>query len=178
MYNPSVSGGNASSVAGSRLFLYEVQGLRQNVETDQMNTSIRKSGSVFITVPYTRMNQEMQRITRMGGKIVSIRPMEDGVAMSSVTPTEIDAQPAQAENTAKPMTQAKPQKAGASVPVNIYKPKDPFIGRVISNEPLVRKGVPGLCSTSPLTCLKVICTMLKARASVLFPKARRKWQAP
>ena len=67
MYNPSVSGGNASTVAGSRLFLYEVQGLRQNAGTDLMSTPIRKSGSVFITVPYGRMNQEMQRITRMGG---------------------------------------------------------------------------------------------------------------
>jgi ferredoxin--NADP+ reductase len=145
MYNPSVSGGNASSVAGSRLFLYEVQGLRQNAETDQMTPSIRKSGSVFITVPYTRMNQEMQRITRMGGKIVSIRPLdEDGVAMSSVTPTAIDAQPAQAENTAKPMTQAKPKKPGADVPVNIYKPKNPFVGKVLSNEPLVKEGGSGI----------------------------------
>jgi len=144
MYNPSVSGGNASSVAGSRLFLYEVQGLRQNSETDQMNTSIRKSGSVFLTVPYTRMNQEMQRITRMGGKIVSIRPLEEGVAMSSVTPTAVEAQPAQAENTAKPMTQAKPKKPGANVPVNIYKPKSPFIGKVLSNEPLVKEGGSGI----------------------------------
>jgi hypothetical protein len=38
MYNPSVSGGNASSVAGSRLFVYEVKGLRQNAETDKMDT--------------------------------------------------------------------------------------------------------------------------------------------
>jgi ferredoxin--NADP+ reductase len=144
MYNPSVSGGNASSVAGSRLFLYEVQGLRQNQETDQMNTSIRKSGSVFYTVPYTRMNQEMQRITRLGGKIVSIRPLEDGVAMSNVTPTAIDAPPAQAENTVKPMTQAKPKKPGANVPVNIYKPKDPFVGKVISNDPLVKEGGSGI----------------------------------
>jgi ferredoxin--NADP+ reductase len=144
MYNPSVSGGNASSVAGSRLFLYEVQGLRQNSETDQMNTSIRKSGSVFLTVPYTRMNQEMQRITRMGGKIVSIRPLEEGVAMSSVTPTAVEAQPAQAENTVKPMTQAKPKKPGADVPVNIYKPKNPYVGKVISNEPLVKEGGSGI----------------------------------
>ena len=69
MYNPSVSGGNVSSVAGSRLFVYEVKGLRQNAETDKINTPIRKSGSVFITVPYNRMNQEMQRITRLGGEI-------------------------------------------------------------------------------------------------------------
>ena len=133
-------------MAGSRLFLYEVQGLRQNQETDQMNTSIRKSGSVFYTVPYTRMNQEMQRITPSGGgKIVSIRPLEDGVAMSSVTPTAIDASPAQAENTEKPHDTSKAQEAGgADVPVNIYKPKDPFVGKVISNDPLVREGGSGI----------------------------------
>ena len=75
MYNPSVSGGNATPVSGSRLFRYEVKGLRQNAETDKMDNPIRKSGSVFITVPYSRMNQEMQRITRMGGEIVSIKPL-------------------------------------------------------------------------------------------------------
>lgn len=145
MYNPSVSGGNASTLAGSRLFLYEVQGLRQNAETDQMDTPIRKSGSVFITVPYNRMNQEMQRITRLGGKIVSIRPAENVGAISNLTPTVIDA-PASApsETTEKPMTQAKPKAKSASVPVNLYKPKNPFVGKVISNEPLVREGGSGI----------------------------------
>jgi sulfite reductase alpha subunit-like flavoprotein len=59
---------------GTRCFRYEVVGLRQNDETDKMNYSIRSSAPVFITVPLDRMNQEMQRITRMGGKIVSIQP--------------------------------------------------------------------------------------------------------
>ncbi|WP_346294472.1 phycobilisome linker polypeptide, partial [Sphaerothrix gracilis] len=36
---------------------------------------IRSSASTFITVPYERMNQEMQRITQMGGTIVSIEPV-------------------------------------------------------------------------------------------------------
>ena len=60
---------------GNRSFRYEVVGLRQNEETDQMDAPIRSSASVFITVPYARMNEEMQRITRMGGKIVSISPV-------------------------------------------------------------------------------------------------------
>jgi len=59
---------------GSRSFKYEVVGLHQNEETDRMGHPIRSSASVFITVPYSRMNEEMQRITRMGGKIVSISP--------------------------------------------------------------------------------------------------------
>jgi len=40
-----------------------VVGLRQSEETDKMNYPIRQSGSVFIRVPYNRMNQEMRRIT-------------------------------------------------------------------------------------------------------------------
>jgi len=39
------------------------------------NYPIRSSATVFFTVPENRMNQEMQRITRLGGKIVSIQPL-------------------------------------------------------------------------------------------------------
>ncbi len=144
MYNPSVSGGNASSLAGSRLFLYEVQGLRQNAETDKMSNPIRKSGSVFITVSYSRMNQEMQRITRMGGKIVSIRPMETVGAIANATPTVIESAPVTPDPTAKPMTQATPKASKADVPVNIYKPNSPYVGKVLSNEPLVGEGGLGI----------------------------------
>lgn len=144
MYNPSVSGGNASTLAGSRLFIYEVQGLRQSAETDQMTYPIRQSGNVLITVPYSRMNQEMQRITRMGGKIVSIRPVTDTEALSNSTPTAADVPPAQSATTAKPMTQATPHKSKKDIPVNIYKPKSPFIGKVISNEPLVGENGSGI----------------------------------
>lgn len=59
----------------NRSFRYEVVGLRQSEETEKVAYPIRSSGSVFITVPENRMNQEMQRITRLGGKIVSIQPL-------------------------------------------------------------------------------------------------------
>lgn len=68
-------GAQTTSPSSNRIFLYEVAGLRQNEETDRNNYPIRKSGSVFIKVPYSRMNEEMQRITRMGGTIVSIKPL-------------------------------------------------------------------------------------------------------
>lgn len=64
-----------SNSAASRCFRYEVTGLRQNTETDSMGYPIRSSSSVFITVPYNRMNETMQRITAMGGKIVNIEAM-------------------------------------------------------------------------------------------------------
>jgi ferredoxin--NADP+ reductase len=77
MYNQGAVEGAANTESGSRIFVYEVVGLRQNEETDQTNYPIRKSGSVFIRVPYNRMNQEMRRITRLGGKIVSIKPVTE-----------------------------------------------------------------------------------------------------
>lgn len=59
----------------NRSFRYEVVGLRQSEETEKVGYPIRSSASVFFTVPENRMNQEMQRITRLGGKIVSIQPL-------------------------------------------------------------------------------------------------------
>ncbi|MBD2244547.1 phycobilisome linker polypeptide [Nostoc sp. FACHB-888] len=58
----------------NRSFRYEVVGMRQSEETEKVGYPIRSSASVFITVPENRMNQEMQRITRLGGKIISIQP--------------------------------------------------------------------------------------------------------
>lgn len=75
MFGHVVGGRNSNSIAGNRNFRYEVVGLHQSNETDRMDHSIRSSASVFITVPFNRMNEEMQRITRMGGKIVNIEPL-------------------------------------------------------------------------------------------------------
>jgi CpcD/allophycocyanin linker domain len=75
MFGQTVSGRADFSSANSRCFRFEVRGLRQNAETDKMNCSIRSSGSVFTTVPFARMSEEMQRITRSGGTIVSIKPL-------------------------------------------------------------------------------------------------------
>ncbi|MEB3355436.1 MAG: phycobilisome linker polypeptide [Synechococcales bacterium] len=151
MYNPSATGGNANSTTfGNRFFVYEVEGLRQSQETDKMDYPIRRSGTVFITVPYTRMNQEMQRIARMGGKIVSIHPVtQDGVmsslsnhnGSSSTNPTNSPSVASAGEGS-KPVTQAKDKHA--DVPVNIYRPKDPLIGKCIENYPLVGDGGIGI----------------------------------
>lgn len=149
MYNPSAAGAASQTVYGSRLFVYEVEGLRQNQETDKTEYPIRKSGSVYITVPYSRMNQEMQRITRMGGRIVSIRPVSEmSAALAGSTngaASSADAQPSQLVGKSEAMTQAaNEEKKKTEVPVNIYRPKSPFIGKCISNEPLVGEGGIGI----------------------------------
>jgi ferredoxin--NADP+ reductase len=143
MYNPSAAGKASNTTYGSRLFVYEVEGIRQNAETDKTEYPIRKSGSVYITVPYARMNQEMQRITRMGGRILSIRPVSEmnGESATSVNGAASSAEDHQSNSSAtqsEAMTQAKAEKKKHSdVPVNIYRPKSPFVGKCISNEPLV-----------------------------------------
>lgn len=75
MFGQSALVGFGDTPSSSRVFVYEVQGLRQNPENDKNNYDIRNSSSVFIKVPYKRMNEEMRRITRMGGTIVSIKPL-------------------------------------------------------------------------------------------------------
>ncbi|MBC1238963.1 ferredoxin-NADP reductase [Nostoc linckia z18] len=151
MNNQGAVEGAANTQLGSRVFLYEVVGLRQSEETDQTNYPIRKSGSVFIRVPYNRMNQEMRRITRLGGTIVSIQPVAalgqvNGKATPVTINTEVKAE-AQLEKKDKKgntMTQAKAKKDHGDVPVNTYRPNAPFIGKVISNEPLVKEGGIGI----------------------------------
>jgi phycocyanin-associated rod protein len=66
----------ASTPSNSRVFVYEVKGLRQTDENDKNGYVFRSSDSVFIKVPYSRMNEEMQRINRMGGTIINIKPVD------------------------------------------------------------------------------------------------------
>lgn len=78
MVGSSTLGRTEIGTANSRWFRYEVTGLSQSTETDTNDYPFRSSSSVFVTVPYARMNQEMRRITRMGGTIVKIEPVTVG----------------------------------------------------------------------------------------------------
>jgi phycocyanin-associated rod protein len=75
MFGQTTLGAGSVSSSGSRVFRYEVVGLKQNEETDKNKFDIRRSGSIFFTVPYNRMNEEMQRISRLGGRIVKIETL-------------------------------------------------------------------------------------------------------
>ena len=67
--------GQLSSSAAGRIFVDEVAGLKQNEQNDKNSYPVRNSGTICDKVPYNRMNEEMQRLTRMGGTIVSIKPL-------------------------------------------------------------------------------------------------------
>ncbi len=75
MFGHIIGGRSSNTVNGSRYFRYEVTGLHHNEVTELQDHSIRSSASVLITVPFTRLNETTQRITRLGGKIVNIQPL-------------------------------------------------------------------------------------------------------
>ena len=117
--------------------------------SDSLDYSIRRSGSVFITVPLKRMNEEMRRITRLGGKIVSIKPLRVippylvticFPAQPIYSCRESRATPRRSHSTPEKMTQAKSKPKHENVPVNIYRPNSPFVGKCIENYPLVAEG--------------------------------------
>jgi ferredoxin--NADP+ reductase len=120
--------------------------MSQSTDNDSLDYSIRKSGSVFFTVPYKRMNQEMRRITRMGGRIVSIKPLNSDTplqvtaASQSLAPQVVEASHSKSAKTPKPMTQTKSKE----IPVNIYRPNKPYVGKCLENYPLVAEGGIGI----------------------------------
>ncbi|NJN72469.1 MAG: ferredoxin-NADP reductase [Limnothrix sp. RL_2_0] len=125
------STGNTSYA--SRMFVYEVVGLGGDGRNE--NSLVRKSGSVFITVPYSRMNQEMNRITKMGGQIVSIRPA------NAAAPEANGVHPQETIN--KSSMTIHPKTTDTTIPVNIYRPKSPFTGKCLENYELVDEGGSG-----------------------------------
>lgn len=121
-----------NSKIGERCFLFEVVGV-SNQGGNSLNYPIRQSGNTFISVPYSRMNQEMRRINRLGGKIINITPVGTDVPVTSSSSNS---------SNSKPMTQAKEKKT-TNIPVNIYKPKNPYKGKCLENYELVAEGGSG-----------------------------------
>ncbi len=81
----SISRGS-SVTADNRIFVYEVTGFQQNDATTGSDAQIRTSSNTFIQVPLNRMNETMQRIVRLGGKIVGIRPLSPQNAAPAAEP--------------------------------------------------------------------------------------------
>lgn len=119
---------------GDRLFVFEVTGLAQK-SNGSLNYPLRNSGNTFISVPYSRMNQEMQRINRLGGKIVNIKPSGGSIPIQAITSIANNPTP---QPTSKPKEHKK-----EDIPVNLYKPKEPYMGKCLENYELVAEGGTG-----------------------------------
>jgi ferredoxin--NADP+ reductase len=137
MYSPGTTDNE------NRLFVYEVVGINQSGNADGLNYPIRSSGSFFVTVPYKRMNQEMQRISRLGGQIISIKPLNAAIATGLPTPEPIPVKPqTQEQAPTKAMVHAKTK--DEKIPVNIYRPNKPYVGKCVGNYSLVGEGGIGI----------------------------------
>jgi len=136
-----VSTGKASGSDG-RLF---------TVVVESYGVGQQRKAERSFTVPFEKLQSLMQSIARNGGRIRVVSA--DSVAADSVPSTpvgdvvdtasfEVTDSPAVAEPSPTIANPAAPV-SHADVPVNLYKPKDPFIGTVIDNYSLLAEGAIG-----------------------------------
>ena len=88
MLGRSILGSNP--FGDSRVFIYEVAGLRQTDRTEQDNHAIRKSSTVMMPVAFNRMGEFMQQMNRLGGQIVSIHPLNESIPTTSASDSQED----------------------------------------------------------------------------------------
>jgi len=130
-----VSTGNVTTSDG-RMFTVVVEALG----VGRQRTAQRR-----FTVPFGQLQSLMQTIALQGGRIVSLSsggdapsaPAGDPPAAAAATPVQDTA----SDKASRPSP--APAVSHANVPVNLYKPKDPFIGTVTDNYSLLQEGAIG-----------------------------------
>ncbi len=121
------------------------------VVVESMGTGVQRRAERRFNVPFSQLQPLMQTIARSGGRIrvVSHEALpadasapgggaEQAGAPAPTTPPE-----AAAVQSAPTKPAAKAPVSHADVPVNLYKPKDPFIGTVVDNYSLLADGAIG-----------------------------------
>jgi ferredoxin--NADP+ reductase len=101
-----------------------------------------------LMVPFSQLQSTVRTIALQGGRITAVTPWSPGdagpAAADAATPQAEPAAKAEPTAQAKPAAPSKPASVShADVPVNTYKPKDPFIGTVTENYSLVGEGAIG-----------------------------------
>ena len=125
-----------SGGSDERMFTVIAQGVRAN--------SQRRSERSY-NVPYSRLEATFRLITANGGRVISVTPSTVAGVQDTPTPkaaVKQAAAPAKAASTKKSVPVSK-NPAHQSVPVNLYKPKTPFIGTVTENYSLLGDGAIG-----------------------------------
>ena len=115
----------ASNTYNERVFTLVVVGLQASKQ--------RRSEQTF-KVSYDQLQSTVQRINSGGGRILSV------TAGSSRTTAHTSVSTASATST---VTETPSKPAHKAVPVNLYKPKSPFIGTVTENYSLLKEGAIG-----------------------------------
>lgn len=113
------------NLGDNRMFTIEVSHLAGG--------SARRSVKQML-VSYSSLTAVLQNIKNCGANIFSITPHQQPITNSQSSPK------ATVTETTAPAVKAK---AHADVPVNLYKPKDPFLGTVTDNYSLLAEGAIG-----------------------------------
>ncbi len=130
-----VSTGKASQADG-RMFTVVVEGF---------GIGLQRRAERRLTVSFNQLQRLMQTIAQKGGRIrvvTSGEPPAVTPAAPAPSGNDSDATPSDAP-VATPSPARKAPVSHADVPVNLYKPKDPFIGTVIGNYSLLAEGAIG-----------------------------------
>ncbi len=125
-----VSTGKATQSDG-RMFTVVVEGF---------GVGLQRRAERRLTVPFSQLQRLMQTIALQGGRIRAISAEEVPAGSSPQAPSTDAAADAPA---ATPTPARKAPVSHADVPVNLYKPKDPFIGTVTGNYSLLAEGAIG-----------------------------------
>ena len=113
------------NLGDNRMFTIEVSHLAGG--------NVRRSVKEML-VSYSSLTAVLQNIKNCGANILSITPHQQPITNSQSSPK------ATVTETPAPAPKAK---AHADVPVNLYKPKDPFLGTVTDNYSLLAEGAIG-----------------------------------
>ncbi|MEB3169490.1 MAG: phycobilisome linker polypeptide [Synechococcaceae cyanobacterium] len=130
-----VSTGQASR-ADSRMF---------TVLVESLGIGQQRRSQRLLTVPFERLQSLMQTIAREGGRILAINGAQVPAPGGNTASVATDSAPADAAAPAPEASSPAPtpkvsSTAHADIPVNLYKPKTPFIGTVTGNYSLLAEG--------------------------------------
>jgi len=125
------------STAGSggsdeRMFTVISQGPQSGRQPQTVRTDV---------ISYNRLELTLRSITASGGRVLSVTPSSE--APEASTPAQSAPAKAAAPKASSPKASVTKKPDHSSVPVNLYKPKSPFIGTVTENYSLLGEGAIG-----------------------------------
>jgi ferredoxin--NADP+ reductase len=113
-----------------------------SVTVAALGVGVQRRGERTLVVPFHQLQGLMQTIALQGGRITAVTPVGESPAAAAPAPAAAAAPAAKAAKASS----SKPAAVSAShahVPVNLYKPKAPFIGTVTENYSLLAEGAIG-----------------------------------
>ena len=77
MLAPTAFSRASSSTFSNRIYVFEVSGLAETSRTDSHVYNIRNSATCYYKVAFSQMNQMLRKINQLGGKVLSIKPLDE-----------------------------------------------------------------------------------------------------